>query len=93
MGSAAEKQLAIFTLRYLTDKYDESQLRAVPDMPYHTDRRLMNMLRSIVIMGKVSRHAFSNVVGNGSQSQDLIGDDMIIFLTSSTVVDVKEASR
>ena len=42
MGSAAEKQLAIFTLWYLSVKYDENQLRAVPDMLYHIDKCLMS---------------------------------------------------
>ena len=28
-----------------------------------------------------TRHAFSNLVCNGSRSQDLLGEDIIIFLT------------
>ena len=48
MGRAAEKQLAIFTLCYPSVKYDENQLRAVPEMPYHIDKRLMSLLWSIV---------------------------------------------
>ena len=48
MGRAAEKQLTIFTLWYLSVRYDENQLRAVPDMPYHSDKHLMSMLWSIV---------------------------------------------
>ena len=47
MDRAAEKQFAIFTLWYLSVKYDENQLRAVPDMPYHSDKHLMSMLWSI----------------------------------------------
>ena len=48
MVSTAEKQLAIFTLWYLSIKYDENQLRAVPYMPYYSDKRLVSMLWSIV---------------------------------------------
>ena len=48
VGSATEKQLAIFTLWYLSFKYDENKLRAVPDMTYHIDKHLMSMLWSIV---------------------------------------------
>ena len=43
-----KKQLGIFTLWYLSVKKDENQLSAVPDMPYHIDKHLMNMLWSIV---------------------------------------------
>ena len=34
---------------------------------------------------KTSRHAFSSMVGSGSRTQDLLGDDRIIFLTSAIV--------
>ena len=34
---------------------------------------------------KTSRHAFSSMVGSGSRSQDILGDDMIICLTSMVV--------
>ena len=48
-----------------------------------------------LLLGKVMYYdvLFSNVVGNGSRSQDLFWEDMIIFLTSSVVAGVKEASR
>ena len=40
---------------------------------------------------QTSRHAFSNTVGSGSRSQDLLGDDMIIFLTSAVVAGSNDA--
>ena len=46
---SAEKQLAVFTLWYLSVKYDENQLRAVPDMTYHIDKHLMSMLITVMI--------------------------------------------
>ena len=39
-----------------------------------------------------SRHAFNSMVGSGSRSQDLLGDDKIIFLTSVVVAGSNEAS-
>ena len=39
-----KKQLAIFTLWYLSIKYDENQLSVVPDMPYHIDKCLISQL-------------------------------------------------
>ena len=42
--SAAEKQLAIFMVWCLPGMYDKNQFRAVPDMPYHNDKRLIMML-------------------------------------------------
>ena len=41
---------------------------------------------------KTSRHAFSSMVGSGSRSQDLLEDDMIIFLTSAVVASSNDAS-
>ena len=40
---------------------------------------------SVIDLINTSRHAFSSMVGSGSSSQDLLGDDMIIFLTSAVV--------
>ena len=48
MGSAAENQLTIFTLWYLSAKFEEHQHSAVPDMLYHVDKLLVRMLWSIV---------------------------------------------
>ena len=42
---------------------------------------------------KTSRQAFSSTVGSGSRSQHLLGDDMIIFLTSAVVAGSNDASR
>ena len=38
------------------------------------------------------RHAFRSMVGNGSRSQDLLGNDMILFLTSVIVAGLNDAS-
>ena len=43
VGSAAEKQFAIFVVWSLPVRYDKNQFRAVPDMPYHNDKRLIRM--------------------------------------------------
>ena len=40
MVGAAEKQLTTLTFWYLSDKYDENQLRAVADIPYTTLTRV-----------------------------------------------------
>ena len=40
----------------------------------------------------MSRHAFSSVVESGSRSQDLDGDDRIMFLTSAVVAGSNDAS-
>ena len=44
VGSAAEKQFAIFMVWCLPVRYDENQRRDVPDMPYHNDKHLIRML-------------------------------------------------
>ena len=41
---------------------------------------------------KTSRHTFSSMVGSGSRSHDLLGDDMIIFLTSVVVAGSNDVS-
>ena len=47
---------------------------------------------SVIGLIKTSRHAFSSMVENGLRSQDLLGDDMIIFLTSAVVAGSNDAS-
>ena len=49
-------------------------------------------MMSVIGLVNTSRHAFSNMVGIGSRSQDLLGDDMIIFLTSVVVASSNDAS-
>ena len=43
-----EKQLPILTACRLLVRYKMNQLRAVPDIPYHVDKRVMRMLWSMV---------------------------------------------
>ena len=47
---------------------------------------------SVIGLINTSRHAFSGMVGSGSRSQDLLGDNMIIFLTSAVVAGSNDAS-
>ena len=49
-------------------------------------------MMSVIGLINTSMHAFSSMVGFGSGSQDLIGDDMIIFLTSVVVAGSNDAS-
>ena len=46
----------------------------------------------VIGLVKTSQHAFSSTGGSGSRSHDLLGDDMIIFLTSAVVAGSKDAS-
>ena len=59
-----------------------AHLKSSGNKPEQSDAFIMSVIGLI----KMSRHAFSSMVGSGSRSQDLLGDDMIIFLTSVVVV-------
>ena len=48
VGNMSEKQLPILMAICLSVRYEVNQLRAVPDMPYHVDRRVMRILWSMV---------------------------------------------
>ena len=48
VGNISEKQLPILMACCLSVRYEVNQLRAVPDMPYHVDRRVMRILWSMV---------------------------------------------
>ena len=48
VGNMSEKQLHILMACCLSVRYEVNQLRAVPDMPYHVDRRVMRILWSMV---------------------------------------------
>ena len=48
VGNMSEKQLPILMACCLSIRYEVNQLRAVPDMPYHVDRRVMRILWSMV---------------------------------------------
>ena len=45
-------------------------------------------MMSVIGLIKTSRHAVSSMVGNGSRSQDLLGDNMTIFRTSAVVAEM-----
>ena len=47
---------------------------------------------SVIGLIKMSRHAFSSIVGSWLRSHDLLGDDMVIFLTSAVVASSNDAS-
>ena len=66
VGSAAEKQFAICMVWCLPVRYDKNQIRAVPDMPYHNDKRLILVIYGIkggrhIQQGKCSYFSFVNV--------------------------------
>ena len=44
----SEKQLPGLMACLLSVRYEVNQLRAVPDIPYHIDKRVMRMLWSMV---------------------------------------------
>ena len=44
----SEKQLPIVMACRLSIRYEVNQLRAVPDIPYHVDKRVMRMSWSMV---------------------------------------------
>ena len=62
---------------FLRTGFTRAHLKSSGDMPEHRDAFIMSVIGAI----KTSRHAFNSTVGSGSKSQDLLGDDMIIFLT------------
>ena len=49
-------------------------------------------MMSVICLINASRHAFSSMVGSGSRSQDLLGNDMIICITSAFVAGSNDAS-
>jgi len=57
-------------------------------MPDHSDAFMM----SVIDLINASRHAFRSMVGSGLRSHDLLGYNMIIFLTSAIVVALKDVS-
>ena len=48
VGSMSEKQLPIYLACRLSARYELNQLRAVPDIPYHVDKRVVRMSWSVV---------------------------------------------
>ena len=48
VDSMSEKQLPILMACHLSVRYEVSQLRAVPDIPYHVDKRVMEISWSMV---------------------------------------------
>ena len=45
----SEKQLPILMACRLSGRYEVNQLRAVPDIPYHVDKRIMRMSWSMAL--------------------------------------------
>ena len=48
-------------------------------------------MMSVIGLINTPRYAFRSMVGSGSRSQDLLGDDMIILLTSAVVAGSNDA--
>ena len=65
-----------------------AHLKSSGNKPEQSDAFIISVIGLI----KTSRHAFSSMVGSGSISQDLLGDDMIIFLTSVVVAGSNDVS-
>ena len=63
-------------------------LKSLGNKPEQSDAFIMSVIGLI----KTSRHAFNSMVGSGSRSQDLLGDDMIICLTSAVMAGSNDAS-
>ena len=57
-----------------------AHLKSSGNKPEQSDAFIISVIGLI----KTSRHAFSSMVGSGSRSQDLFGDDMIIFFHFSS---------
>ena len=49
-------------------------------------------MMSVIGLINTSKHAFNSMVGIGSRSHNLLGDDMIIFLTSVVVAGSNDAN-
>ena len=64
-------------------------LKSSGNKPEHSDACMI----SVMGLSNVSRHAFNIMVGSGSKSQDLFGEDIIMFLTSSTVAGSNDTSK
>ena len=65
-----------------------AHLKSSGNKPEQSDAFIM----SVIGILKTSKHAFNSMVGSGSRSQDLLGDDMIIFLTSVVVAGSNDVS-
>ena len=57
--------------------------------PEHSDAFII----SVIGLSNVSRQDFNSTVGSGSSSQDLFGEDIIIFFTSSAVAGSNDTSK
>ena len=73
---------------FLRTGFTCAHLKSSGNKPEQSDAFIMSVIGLI----KTSRHAFSSTVGSGSRSQHLLGDNMIIFLTSAVVAGSNDAS-
>ena len=61
--------------------------------PAGTAPSVREQLTSLVIEGRrISKHSFTRKVGHGSSRQDLVGDLVITFRTSSSETDLKRSN-
>ena len=60
--------------------------------PAGTAPSVREQLTSLVIEGRISKHSFTRKVGHGSSRQDLVGDLVITFRTSSSKTDLKRSN-
>ena len=73
---------------FLTNGFTCAHLKYSGNKPEQSDAFIMSVIGII----KASRHASNSMVGSGSRSQDLLGDDMVIFLTSVVVAGSNDVS-
>ena len=64
-------------------------LKSSRNKPEHSDAFII----SVIGLSNVSRQTFSSTVSSGSRSQDLFGEDIIIFFTSSTVAGSSDTNK
>ena len=64
-------------------------LKTSGNKPEHSDAFIIY----VIGLSNVLRQDFNSMVGSGSSSQDLFGEDIIIFFTSSAVVGSNDTSK
>ena len=64
-------------------------LKSSGNKPEHSDAFII----SVIGLSNASRQDFNSTVGSGSSSQDLFGEDIIIFFTSSAVAGSNDTSK
>ena len=64
-------------------------MKSSGNKPEHSDAFII----SVIGLSNVTRQDFNSTVGSGSRSQDLFGEDIIIFFTSSALAGSNDRSK